>query len=98
MYEEHRMGGPGWGICPGAEQAAGKAGFMSRRCVGMIAIAGISMPASCSQCPCMRYEFRAYDDPIGCVFTGKTHSRNMTERQKECPLVEIEEIRNDNLR
>lgn len=55
----------------------------------MVGIKGMEMPKGCYECRCMRPELRAYDDPVGCVFTGKTNY-GFTDRPAECPFTEIQ--------
>ena len=62
------------------------------KCSASVQIRCFSLPDDCNRCPCMRYECRTYDDPIGCVFTGHTYSRAAIGRPDDCPLVEVKSI------
>ena len=55
----------------------------------MVCIQGMKMPKGCYECKCMRSELRAYDDPVGCVFTGKTNY-GYKDRPEDCPLTEAQ--------
>lgn len=61
----------------------------------MVAIKDFGMPSNCSTCDMCIYDYDHEDSDYYCAITTRALDLRSDEREYDCPLVEIKEIKDE---